>query len=207
LVRRAALGVARRLMAVPLCPTERLSASSELLQFKSRLTASAYDLMLMVGRPLGICAILQAFAAGHLLGVREYLEEREIGQPSKLGNHLKWNLRAPHCLTRLVNEIWRGVAKEMGCVMDVRDTIRFKAHKPGAGCICSKRIVCENLGSRVTGQCRQCSISFHDTIGDHKIKRDGRANIENALLNSAPMEDGFSVSHTYCPGQRRKGSS
>jgi hypothetical protein len=103
---------------------------------------------------------------------------------SKLGNDLKWNPRAPECLTGLINEGYGGIAKETRCLMDMRDAIGFKTHYPGAGCICGNCIVCENEGPQWPRSSVQWSISFHghDTIGDHKINRDSRANIQNALL-------------------------
>jgi hypothetical protein len=55
-------------------------------------------------------------------------------------------------------------------------------------------IVGENDGPEWSRSAVQRSISFHGhgTIRVYKMNRDGgRANIQNALLNSAPVEDVF----------------
>ena len=67
---------------------------------------------------------------------------------------------APQCLTGLINEIWRGVAKETRGLMDVWDAIGLETHQPGAGCICSNRIIGENQGPEWSRSAIQRSISF-----------------------------------------------
>jgi hypothetical protein len=84
---------------------------------------------------------------------------------SKLGNDLKWNLRAPECLTGLINEGYGGIAKETRGLMDMRDAIGLKAHQPGAGCIGSNRIICENDDRKKSHVAGRQAI-FYGSIAD-----------------------------------------
>ena len=91
---------------------------------------------------MGSFALLQASLLVNFSLFLSTSRTREIGQVSKFGDHLKWNPRARQYLTGLINEGWRGVAKEARCLMYMWDAIRFEAHQPSTGGVRGDWIVC-----------------------------------------------------------------
>src|SRR5260221_11743691 len=75
--------------------------------------------------------------------------------------------------------------------MDMQDAVRINSHEPSTGCVSGYRIVGQNNRTDQTRRSIQRSVSFHtnDTVGAHKMDRNGRAQIDDALVDSFPVEN------------------
>jgi hypothetical protein len=67
----------------------------------------------------------------------------------------------------------------------------IKAHETCAGCVCRDGIVGEHDLPKLAGISLQWSISFHSdySISYYEVNRNCGADVENALVNAAPVEE------------------
>ena len=82
------------------------------------------------------------------------------------------------------------VAKEMAPLREMPNPQRFNAHQPCAGCVCRDRVIGQYDFAELAGASLKGSVAFHcgNTICDHEVNRDGRADVEDAFVNSAPVQ-------------------
>ena len=101
---------------------------------------------------------------------------------------------------QLIDPVGRHVAQELCCLRDVRDALRQEAHQPDTDCISRYGIVRENDLVEPSRGSRQRAIAFHadNSISDHKMNGHRRYDIDNALLNAAPVQEvlGLPILHT-----------
>src|SRR5271165_3105199 len=74
----------------------------------------------------------------------------------------------------------------------MNDSTGIEPHQSSAGCVGGHRIIRDhNASQRTRGAAVQGPVSFHrhDTVRDNKVDWDGSAQIEDALLNTLPVEN------------------
>src|ERR1035441_8474440 len=108
----------------------------------------------------------------------------------KLGNHAERLYVSGHPFGKHRDPILVHVAEESPGLCYMENKARIDAHKPGAGRIGRYWIVRENNSAKAAQFSLQWAVSLHrlDPVGDHEVDRDGRTDIEDALVNSVPME-------------------
>jgi hypothetical protein len=91
----------------------------------------------------------------------------------------------------LLNQLGRRVAEELRRLMDMDHAIGFETHQSGAGSIGGDRIISQNDTPKPPRSSVERTIAFHrhDCVCDHKTDRNRGADIENASLNTAPVEN------------------
>src|SRR5260370_12841542 len=108
----------------------------------------------------------------------------------ELRHDVEGSFRELHSFCKLLDKFERRIAQKLGRLMDMQDAVRINSHEPSTGCVSGYRIVGQNNRAEQTRSSIQRSVSLHtnDTVGDHKMDRDSRAQIDDALLDSFPTE-------------------
>ena len=114
-----------------------------------------------------------------------------MAQEFKLGNNLKRHAWRSHCFTGLINQLGARIPEELGCLANVDDAAGIHAHQPRTGCIGSNQVIGQNNTRKRPRRAVQWTIAFHrhDRVCDHKMNRNRGADVENALLNTVPVEN------------------
>src|SRR6202165_4032225 len=78
---------------------------------------------------------------------------------------------------------------------------RIKAHQSCAGCLCRDRIIGKYNLAQLAGASLKRSVAFHcgNTVSDHEVDRNGRTDVEDAFVNSAPCSRFFGQPY-FMPG-------
>src|ERR1022692_4385879 len=117
----------------------------------------------------------------------------------KLGNHAERLYVSGHPFGKHRDPILVHVAEESPGLFYMKNESRMETHKPRTSCIGRHRIVRENNSTAPAQFSLQGAVPLHglDSVGNHEVIRDGRTDIEDALVNSVPMETvlGPTVSH------------
>lgn len=103
-------------------------------------------------------------------------------QMSKLGNYLKWYLRAAQLFARVLDEFIGCVPEEFRGLADMDDSIGIEAHQLCASRVGGYWIVGEDKSAEGPRRSVQRSISFHghDSVGNDKVNRNRCADVEDA---------------------------
>jgi hypothetical protein len=109
----------------------------------------------------------------------------------KSGKHaerlcVSWQAFAEHRDPILVD-----VAEKSAGFFYMDNESRIEAHKPRAGRISRHRIIREDNSAKPAQFSLQRAVPLHrlDPVRNHEVHPDGGADIEDALVNSAPMEN------------------
>src|ERR1035437_9483853 len=110
---------------------------------------------------------------------------------SKLLYHLERLWRGTDDFAGLIDGCRRRVPKKSGTLANVCDSVGFESHQPGASDIGSHRIIREHNLSQGTRGAVEGSVAFHghNAVCDNEVDRNGGAQIEDALLNTLPVEN------------------
>src|SRR5579864_6710346 len=110
---------------------------------------------------------------------------------SELRNYIEWSCRRRKAIPHLINEGRRDVPQELRALADVNYSVRLEAHESGACRVSSNRIVRKHDLSQRTSSAVEWAVPFHchNAVGDNEVDRDGRAYINDAFLNSLPVEN------------------
>src|ERR1017187_4477601 len=82
------------------------------------------------------------------------------------------------------------VPKEMAPLGEMPNPERIKAHQSCAGCVCRDRIIGKYNLAELAGASLKRAVAFHcgNTVSDHEVDRNGRTDVEDAFVNSAPVQ-------------------
>src|SRR5579862_5872917 len=82
------------------------------------------------------------------------------------------------------------VPKEMAPLGEMPNPERIKAHQSCAGRVCRDRIIGKYNLAQSAGASLKRSVAFHcgNTVCDHEVDRNGRTDVEDAFVNSAPVQ-------------------
>ena len=67
---------------------------------------------------------------------------------------------------------------------------RIKAHKSCAGGVCRDRVIGKYNLAQLAGASLKRSVAFHcgNTVCDHEVNWNGSADVEDAFVNTAPVQ-------------------
>src|SRR5437879_4917326 len=82
------------------------------------------------------------------------------------------------------------VAEEMAPLREMPNLLRIKAHQSCARRVCRYRIIGKYNLAQLAGASLKRSVAFHcgNTVCDHEVDRNGCTDVEDALVNSAPVQ-------------------
>ena len=114
-----------------------------------------------------------------------------LDQVAKGRQNGKW-LRCECRFSQHGDSISGEVSEEPGAFREVCNALRCKTHQPATGSVSSHGIIGQHNLVHPTLSPLQRPIAFHclDSVGDHKMNGRGRADIQDALMNSMPAQMG-----------------
>ena len=115
------------------------------------------------------------------------LRRKEIAEFWQYGKRAR---RCSDSFRQHPDAIFTKVAEEMAPISEMPNSQWIKPHKPCAGRVCRDRIIGKHDLAQLASASLKRSIAFHcsNTICDHEVNRNRRADVENAFVNSAPVQ-------------------
>ena len=98
--------------------------------------------------------------------------------------------RRPDFFRQHPDSVLAKVPKEMAPFGEMPNPERIKAHQSCAGRVCRYRIIGKYNLAQLAGASLKRSVAFHcgNTVCDHEVDRNGRTDVEDAFVNSAPVQ-------------------
>jgi len=83
------------------------------------------------------------------------------------------------------------IANKSACFSDMLDAVRVRSQKTRENRVRGDGIIAEQNGVKLFCHAIKRSIAFHsdDPIGDHEVRTNRGANVENTFMDSGPMQD------------------
>ena len=135
--------------------------------------------MSQLGQDVLVCSAI-LLAPGHLHMAELWQHPKRLNLPRQLAREQ-------------IDSAWVAVSEESRGLREVIYPFRNEAHQPGAGEIRRHGIIGQNDLVQVSMGSVQRAVAFHgnDSIGNHEVRPNCRADVENASLDALPMENVF----------------